>query len=398
MAMKQTQTKLFDFADAGLDFCVASKNLFPDRFKKMLALGYNEQTVSSVTVAGNQVTLSYGVSHGYVADRVLKVNAPELLGINGGEFVIDSVTANTVTMTIDGAPASIMGNFTTKVASLGWSLVYEQANIHIYKLKSLDESDLYLRLCFQDVSNYRNCIQPCVGKTADLTQGVITDPDSIKEHRAVMSPLSGFKWDFEHTADSSRNNYSYTQGFNSYGRAMIVGSNYHFLISANRARNTSWLLGILNGICPIVGLNNVKLPVLIGENGPNSSVSAAQFALTNSRLMLGKHALKFNIDVQRPNSSFLSAEFENFNTTVAAPIQPLELSTGQPLGYLMGIYKPYYSSNLAEQPPVDAILTPSIHKDIDLNSTLIVSGISNGGAGSSNHHYAIAVEEIKVAN
>ena len=70
--MKQTQTKLFDFSDIGLDFCAGSKNLFPDRFKKILAQGYNTQTVASVGVVGNQVTLTYGVSHGYVADRVLK--------------------------------------------------------------------------------------------------------------------------------------------------------------------------------------------------------------------------------------------------------------------------------------------------------------------------------------
>ncbi|RKG45949.1 hypothetical protein D7V64_17530, partial [Acinetobacter cumulans] len=95
MAMKQTQTKLFDFADVGLDFCVGSKSLFPDRFKKMLVIGYNTQTVASVAVAGNQVTLTYGVSHGYVADRVLKVESGVLAEINGGEFWIDSVTSNT---------------------------------------------------------------------------------------------------------------------------------------------------------------------------------------------------------------------------------------------------------------------------------------------------------------
>ncbi|EXE09995.1 hypothetical protein J559_3303, partial [Acinetobacter sp. 983759] len=43
MVMKQTQTKMFDFADIGLDFSAGSKSLFPDRFKKMLAQGYNTQ-------------------------------------------------------------------------------------------------------------------------------------------------------------------------------------------------------------------------------------------------------------------------------------------------------------------------------------------------------------------
>ena len=123
---------MFDFADVGLDFCPGSKNLFPDRFKKMLSQGYNEQTVASVSVTGNQVTLNYGVAHGYAADRVIKINSGALSTINGGEFWIDSVTATSVTMTVDTAPSSIAGMFSTKSASLGWSLEYENANIHIY--------------------------------------------------------------------------------------------------------------------------------------------------------------------------------------------------------------------------------------------------------------------------
>ena len=129
--MKQTQTKLFDFSDVGLDFCAGSKNLFPDRFKKMLSLGYNKQTTSSVADTGNQVVLTYGVSHGYVADRVLKITSGTLATINDGEFWIDSVTTNTVTLTIDNAPASISGGFTTRIASLGWSLEYENAHARL---------------------------------------------------------------------------------------------------------------------------------------------------------------------------------------------------------------------------------------------------------------------------
>ena len=157
----------------------------------MLSLGYNEQTVSSVTVAGNQVTFTYGGTHGYVADRVLKVNAPELLSINGGEFVIDSVTENTVTMTIDGAPESIAGNFTTKVASLGWSLEYENSNVHIYKFKHIDETDLFIRLVFQNNLAYRNTVSVCIGKTANLALGTITDPNSIENNRENLTPVAG---------------------------------------------------------------------------------------------------------------------------------------------------------------------------------------------------------------
>ena len=130
--MKQTQTKVFEFSDTGLDFCSGSKNLFPDRFKKMLALGFNEQTVSSVTVLGSEVTLTYAAAHGYVADRVLKVDSGDLAAINGGEFWIDSITTNTVTFTLDEIIPPVSGRFTTRSASLGWDLVYENGSVHIY--------------------------------------------------------------------------------------------------------------------------------------------------------------------------------------------------------------------------------------------------------------------------
>ena len=68
--IKQTQTKMFDFSDVGLDFCAGSKNKFPEVFKKMLATGYNPQTASSVSISGDQITLTYGVRVDY--DRKLK--------------------------------------------------------------------------------------------------------------------------------------------------------------------------------------------------------------------------------------------------------------------------------------------------------------------------------------
>ncbi len=79
--IKQTQTKMFDFSDVGLDFCAGSKAKFREVFKKMLSTGYNPQTVLSVSISGNQVTLTYGTNHGYVADRVL------LLTATGGSIV-----------------------------------------------------------------------------------------------------------------------------------------------------------------------------------------------------------------------------------------------------------------------------------------------------------------------
>ena len=405
MAIKQTQTKLFDFSDAGLDFCAGSKNLFPDRFKKMLAMGYNEQTVSSVTVAGNQVTFTYGGTHGYVADRVLKVNAPELLSINGGEFVIDSVTANTVTMTIDEAPLSILGGFTTRIASLGWSLEHESTNIHIYKFKDIDESDLYLRLVFQPTgSNQRNAILPCIGKTADLVSGVITDNTSYNNGRSATSPQAAVaKWEFTSAISSAYNNYTYSQGYSIFGKGMLIGSQYHMLTLSNSDANTR--KGVINGFVPAVSFfPSTNYPLLLLYNTGDATVSTANINLSPLRVgALGNISCSFMVSntaaastqiAPQAYSSFLSEQVDPFNTTTTEPLSLYELSTKQFLGYSCGgIYTAKYSS--ANQPGATQLLSPSETVDVDLVSKVYVHTCGGSGVAGADVFYAIPLEEIK---
>lgn len=406
--MKQTQTKLFDFSDVGLDFCSGSKNLFPDRFKKMLALGYNEQTVSSVVVAGNQVTFTYGGTHGYVADRVLKVNAPELLSINDGEFVIDSVTENAVTMTIDGAPASITGNFTTKVASLGWSLEYENANIQIYKFKQLDESDIYIRLCYQDVATRRNAIAPCVGKTFDPLTGFITDPNAYTQNAQVVSPGSNLKFDFDFgsSASATRNEWTYSQGLSTYGKANIVGSKYHFTILTNCYTGDG--SGVISAVLPNLCLDSEKLkyPVLIGKvTGITSSISSN--ALQVTRAYVGNIEVAFESSPTNGASdyifrtpqaaiSFISTELDIFNTTTAQPIFIYEKTTRQHLGVLLGAFIAKYSSTNA--PSLSANSSPFFTEDVDLTNLVCLHHLSLGAASSQAAYMAFPLEEVKIVS
>lgn len=403
MAMKQTQTKLFDFSDVGLDFCAGSKNLFPDRFKKMLALGYNEQTVSSVAVAGNQVTFTYGGTHSYVADRVLKVNAPELLSINGGEFVIDSVTANTVTMTIDGAPTSIAGNFTTKVASLGWSLEYENANIHVYKFKHIDDSDLYIRLffCAITASSAKNHIIPCIGRSFDADTGVITDPNAYQVNASITGWNVGHKWLFESSPTTAYNNYNYSQGYSYFGRGVIIGSAYHLLIMSNMG-NSNYLKSLV-GITPCFAheYENLNFPLLIAPyidsqiNGGSSSDylvynNRGQGVVGNFRVVFDKGATP---TAPTASGSALPTAIDTFNTATATPILLYEISTQQNIGYVSsGLFVCQFATT--NSPAVTHTTSPSLHIDIDTNSNLFVHPIYR----DSNNmiFFAAPIEEVKI--
>lgn len=410
MAMKQTQTKMFDFSDVGLDFCAGSKNLFPDRFKKMLALGYNTQTVSSVSVTGNQVVLTYGVNHGYVADRVLRLNASNL----NGEYVVDSVTTNTVTLTIDNAPASVSGGFTTFVAPLGWQLMYEQANIQVYKFKALDESDLFIRLCFENNAARRSNISPCIGKSFDASTGFINDGNALQATANIVSPAI-FSWDFTDSGSSAGDNYTYAQGYSTYGRAMVAGSAYHFLIASWQSPST-WRSSI-NGFVPqSCNLEKLKYPVLIGWRSANGSSSrsgygqAYQYNTTDATgygdAYVGNYRVFFSlfinsttnvklVDANVASASFYPSEIENFNTTSAHPLSIFLVQTRQFVGFTSGgIYQCRYANS---NTPANTYQTsPSLTSDIDLSSKMLVHLMSEG-TNSNSGYFAMPVEEIKIA-
>lgn len=400
MEMKQTQTKLFDFSDVGLDFCAGSKNLFPDRFKKMLSLGYNVQTVTSVAVAGNQVTFTYGGAHGYAADRVLKVDSGALSFINGGEFYIDSVTTNTVTMTINDAPLSAASGFTTKIAPLGWELVYEQPYIHVYKFKSLDESDLYLRLCFQDVLTARNCIAPCIGKSVNLITGEITDANTLTENAVIASPgtvTNGFRWEMSSVANTTSNNYNYSQGFATFGKAMVVGSLYHFVMMTSNNQQASW--GRVAAILPCVAhLLHDGYPVLVGERsgGGSLQLSNAESYIGAVRVVHQQGATSTMTLFATPQALNSFTNLDNFNTTTAEPIPVYEAATKQHLGFVIGgMYVAKYASS--NTPTLTGATSPSLTKDVDLQNLVAQHYIASGTTAQNAVFFAVPVEEIKVA-
>lgn len=404
MAMKQTQTKYFDFSDVGLDFCAGSKNLFPDRFKKMLALGYNEQTVTSVVVLGNQITFTYGGAHGYVANRVLKVDSGPLSLINGGEFWIDSVTTNTVTLTIDDAPISLAGGFITKIAPLGWQLVYEQNHIHIYKFKHIDDSDMYARFCFQNATTAgnRNCIAVGIGRTVDLALGHITDPNCFGDLgtcETALSSTSNVKWDFTASTAATFNNYTYSQGYSTFGSGVIVGSLYHLIVMHNVSSATpaTYTQGII--AASTLNYDVINYPLLLASNNGASTTTSNTSQPT--RAYLGQTRCIFNsvagsdyvVNLELAASSYLPDNIDGFNTTTAYSAPIYEMTTRQHLGYCNNFYLAAY--NTSNRPSRTYQSTPAQTYDIDLNNIGLTHHLCTTN-GSSTATILTMVEEVKI--
>lgn len=411
MAMKQTQTKMFDFADVGLDFCPGSKNLFPDRFKKMLSQGYNEQTVASVSVTGNQVTLNYGVAHGYAADRVLKINSGPLAAINSGEFWIDAVTTTSLTMTIDNAPVSMAGGFVTKIASLGWELVYELANIHIYKMKHIDDTNRYVRMCFQNNATHRNAIAVCIGKTFDAATGFINDPFALQSTATVTSPSAGGlpRWD-GYVATSTHNDWTYTQGYATYGKALLIGSLYHLVLPL--CWGTTFPIEFY-ALLPTVthSYDALAYPVLITKALSSVTSSAGEGVYGNlyttsgsGKAYVGNIGIAFqaahsNTDyisaAPAAKSSALSGALDSFNTTTAEALTLYEDSTWQHLGYCYGAYRCQYAGD-AIAPTISKTDLPLATLDVDLESKVLIAHSGSTNNKTRAFYFAIPIEEIKI--
>ena len=416
--MKQTQTKFFKLSDADLDLSGVSRAKMPGAFKKLLNTGYNVKTVSSVTVVGDQVTFTYSGAHGYLENRVLKVDAPELLSINNGEFVIDSVTTTTVTMTIDGSPMSIVSGFETKVAPLGWDLVYELDLVQLYKMRYLDERDLYVRFVFSPItSGHKPTLNVSVGKTADEAIGIITDENALVEGKENVTPVTGLQWMFNYTSSGTYEvNYTAAQGMNSYGEFIVVGSKYHLVCMCNS--QTGNYQGRCYGIIPtnLHDYDVIDYPLVIGTRSTSAMTSSSgndyqQFNSFStqgySHCYVGNTPVAFDyssspttieiIDVSTSAiASFLPTNIEAFNTFSAFPIMIYERTTRQFLGYAAGGL--YRAEILAGQ--LGSLTAPNLPKFVsDEYGTFIPLQVTWAGQSTSYLHCFLApVEEIKVVS
>lgn len=406
--LKQTQTKLFDFSDTGLDFSVGSKTLFQNRFKKILADGFNPQTASGAAIVGDQVTLTYGVSHGYKEDRVMQVTA---VGGYSKEVYIDAVTTNTVTFT-QAVTTGLTGTITTKTAPLGYELVYESGLVQLYKFKDLSENDLFLRLAFPSDMARFNTVLPCIGKTADVLLGTITDTNSISTNKTATGGylLNAPSWIFDAGWSTTYNNSMYSGGVSQFGKTVIIGSKYHFICLGQNglSASTSFIYGFL----PVAAINEtVNYPLLLATAFNYQAAMSNTYYLNGVRTqyyakpMLGNYEVVFESRGTTPNApvnpvvaikSLLPTSIEPFNTTTAEPISIYERTTNQHLGLVAGgLYLAKYAGT--DAPSVEKSEIPTQIYDTDLDAKVLLHPVFSGGSATAAGavFFAAPIEEIK---
>ena len=113
----------------------------------VLVNGFNQFTITSITLSGTTATVTIAGGHKYSIGQVLIVSGADQAGYNK-EFVIgEPITATTFTYQVTGSPVSpATGTVIVKVAPLGFDKPFNGTNKAVYRSPNVASNRPYLRV------------------------------------------------------------------------------------------------------------------------------------------------------------------------------------------------------------------------------------------------------------
>lgn len=336
----RTDVKRYKATDVGLNASmVRGTNIA--FLKAILTTGYNTKTVSNVTNEGNRIILDYGIAHGYALERVLMISGADDPQLNG-EHAIIQLTTNTVTIELKVLPTGLGGIITTKVAPLGFSLVYEATNLAIFSFNYRDKAK-YLRI--YETPLYSAYVNPSVGDGFDPATGLLTG--DIYPTTATGNQVP-FKWDFAFTNTGTAVG-EYPLVFGTSEGFVMVGQFY-------TALSAIFLYGLLPWFTPFEKLDT---PILLCTNNPNYFAGGGSTGPMQAHLpTLGAVNMQRN-DISTntsnlgygyagaPSGNALPASILGFNTISYSSSIVYANNSNQPIGIANGIYRTVTNANTA---------------------------------------------------
>ena len=121
-----TDVRYIDYSMAKSPVLGTSRGDLVKLLKTVLVDGFNNQTVNSITIdqTTNIATLSMPISHGFVFNQVITISGASPEEFNGNYRVLYA-DGTTVQIKLKSNVSSISGTISAKVASLGYSLAYD---------------------------------------------------------------------------------------------------------------------------------------------------------------------------------------------------------------------------------------------------------------------------------
>lgn len=113
-----------------------------------LVNGFNLQAVQTITRVGQTATATFASAHGYQVDQIIQIDGCTQTQYNG-QFRVLTITAQTLTYTVAGEPATPATTATSIAArtpGLGFEIVHSGTNRRAYRSRNPQSSGLLLRV------------------------------------------------------------------------------------------------------------------------------------------------------------------------------------------------------------------------------------------------------------
>ncbi|ENV09553.1 hypothetical protein F966_02211 [Acinetobacter higginsii] len=191
-----TDTKYFLYTNANAPQLTNVWGRLCSLLDACLVDGFNQKSISSLSIIGNVITANYSSAHGYLDGQVLLLSGATEAALNK-EHRITSVTSTTLTFEVDAIPSTLAGSIISKLAPIGITKYLSDSSKRIYYFSEMTDPT-YLRVDEATLAaasvNYRGAI---VRISKECTN-IDTLPNAVPV-ATTPSSTDPFKWIFSTT-------------------------------------------------------------------------------------------------------------------------------------------------------------------------------------------------------
>ena len=231
-----TDTKYFLYTNANAPQLTNVWGQLCSLLDACLVDGFNQKSISSLSIAGNVITANYSSAHGYLDGQVLLVSGAVDSSLNKEHRIVSTPSATTLTFEVDNVPSSLSGSIKTKLAPIGAIKHLTGSSKRVYFFPEMTDPT-YLRVDEATLAaasvNYRGAIVRISKACTDIN----TLPNAVPV-ATTPSSTDPLKWIFSTTTTARTHAW------------LLVGSKkgFYFLPAGGNYSTTDYMSAVQYGV------------------------------------------------------------------------------------------------------------------------------------------------------
>jgi len=167
--------KYYFSTQTGAPECSAQLNVMHTFYDAILVNGFNEQSISTITVSNNIGTITTNANHGYNIDDIIVIEGANETDFNDEFYVKEVLSTTQFTIDIITIETVATGTLSCKIAPLGWEILHTDGNyLRVYRNNSNNPLSTSMVLHMDDSSSvYSTYMTMCEYiENTDLTTAI----------------------------------------------------------------------------------------------------------------------------------------------------------------------------------------------------------------------------------